>query len=350
MLPKKKRQILLSFFKDKHKKNWFQIIKEFITLYFTNKSIPLYYITHFLYRKNTSNYKDYLSLKEHEKSLEWSCSFAPDQIILVENKLLFEELLVKNNIPTPKIFFHNSKNKFAYKGSGFEFKNKKELFSFFSKAFNEENVERFFCKPTNGRMGQNIFILDKNTYKNIDDTLVNLIFSQELMFQEVIVQHESLNEINKFSVNTLRIVTYKNEEGKVEILSGFIRLGIKGSVLDNAHAGGIVVSFNKETGKMGQEGLQLIDNGSGVFYKHPDTGIIFDSFQIPCYTQVKKIVIDVARLLKFPLLGWDVAITPDGPVIVEANHDFHLLLSDRMENGLKKNPVFNKLLQEIKRF
>ncbi len=347
MLPKRKRQILLSFLKDKHKKNWFQIIKEFITLYLTEKNIPVNYITHFLYRKNASNYKDYLTLKENEKLIEWSCSLAADQIILVENKLLFEELLIKNNIPTPKIFFHNSKNKFTYKGGVFEVKNRNELFSFFSKVFNEENVDRFFCKPVGGRMGQNIFILDKDTYRNIGDTLVNLIFSQEFMFQEVITQHKSLNEINKFSVNTLRIVTYKNKEGKVEIFSGFIRLGRKGAIVDNAHAGGIVVSFNKETGKMRQEGLQLIDNGSGVFSKHPDTEIIFDSFQIPCYVEVKEIVINVAKLLKFPLLGWDVAITPDGPVIVEANHDFHLLLSDRMENGLKRNPVFNKILQEI---
>ncbi len=344
MIPKRKRQILLSFLKDKHKKNWLQIIKEFITLYLSEKNIPVNYITHFLYRKSASNYKDYLSLKENEKLIEWSCSQAADQIVLVENKLLFEELLVKNNISTPKIFFHNSKNKFTYKGDVFEIKSKKELFSFINKIFDEENVQRFFCKPVDGRMGQNIFLLDKNTLKNLDDTLINLIFSQEFMFQDVIAQHNSLNKINKFSVNTLRIVTYKNKESKVEILSGFIRLGRTGSIVDNAHAGGIVVSFNKETGEMGQEGIQLIDNGSGVFYKHPDTGIVFDSFQIPCYTQVKEIITNVAVLLKFPLLGWDVAITPNGPVVVEANHDFHLLLSDRMENGLKKNPVFSKLL------
>ena len=180
------------------------------------------------------------------------------------------------------------------------------------------------------------------------DALIGLIFSQAFIFQEVILQHESLNKINSFSANTLRIVTYKSKENKVEILSGFIRLGRKGAIVDNAHAGGIVVSFNKETGKMSYEGLQLIDNGGGLFYKHPDTGIVFDNFLIPYFNQAKEIVVEASKLLKFPLLGWDVAITQNGPVIIEVNHDFHLFLSDRMENGLKKNPTFSKLLQQIK--
>ena len=119
--------------------------------------------------------------------------------------------------------------------------------------------------------------------------------------------------------------------------------GRKGSIIDNAHAGGIVVPINKETGKMGNEGLQLIDNGGGVFYKHPDTGIIFDNIQIPHYIQVKEIVTKASSLFKIPLLGWDVALTPNGPVIIEANHNFHLLLSDRMEKGLKRTPSFKKL-------
>ncbi len=347
MASKRNKEILLAFFKDKHKKNWFQIIKETASLYFLEKRVPVHYITNLLYRKNISNYKDYLSLKENEKLLEWSYAHAREQIVLAENKLLFEALLVKNKIPTPKIFFHNSKHKFTYKNHVFEIENKESFFSFLEQVFNETNVKSFFCKPIDGRMGQNIFVLDKSTFRKSNDALINLILSQAFIFQDLILQHETLNAINKYSANTLRIVTYKNKENKVTILSGFIRLGRNGAIVDNAHAGGIVVSVNKDTGKMRDEGVQLMDNGGGVFYKHPDTGIVFDNFQIPCFSQVKDIVSKAATLLNFPLLGWDVAITPNGPVIVEVNHDFHLFLSDRMEYGLKKNPIFKTLLQQI---
>ncbi|TQO37361.1 putative polysaccharide biosynthesis protein [Arenibacter algicola] len=347
MISKRNRQILLVFLTDKNKKNWFQIIKEFTTLYLSNKEVPVNYISHLLYRKNVSNYKDYLSLKENRRLLQWSQSQAKEQIILVDNKLLFEECLVKKNIPTPQIFFHNSKNKFTYKSDVFEIETKNDFFSFLEKIFNEEKIVNIFCKPIDGCMGENIFVIDKNSYRKIADNLINLVFSKAFIFQELILQHEVLKKINCSSINTLRIVTYKNKKNEVEILSGFLRVGRKGAIVDNAHAGGIVVPFNKETGKMCAEGLQLIDNGGGVFYKHPDTGITFENLQIPHYIQVKKMVTKASSLFKFPILGWDVALTPNAPIIVEANHKLHLLLSDRMEKGLKKIPSFKKLLDQI---
>ncbi|MDO6605156.1 sugar-transfer associated ATP-grasp domain-containing protein [Arenibacter palladensis] len=348
MLSKRNKQILLFFLRDKNKKNWFQIIKEFTTLYISKKELPLYYISNLLYRKNVFNYKDYLSLKENRRLLQWSCSHGKEQIVLAENKLLFEEFLGKNNIPTPQIYFHNSKNRFTYKGDVFEIETKKDLASLLEKVFNEEKVEYFFCKPIDGIMGGNIFIIEKKTHRKIADILINLVFSKAFIFQELIQQHEVLKKINYSSLNTLRIVTYKNKKNELEVLSGFIRVGRKGAIVDNAHAGGIVVPFNKETGKVCAEGLQLIDNGGGIFHKHPDTEVIFDNFQIPHYTQVKELVTKASSFFKLPLLGWDVAITPNGPIIVEVNHNFHLLLSDRMEKGLKRIPSFKQLLEQLK--
>ena len=193
---------------------------------------------------------------------------------------------------------------------------------------------------------RDIFILDKTTYRTISDNLVDLVFSKAFIFQELLPQHEALEKINSSSINTLRVVTYKNEKNEVEILSGFIRVGRKGAIIDNAHIGGIVVPLDKETGKMRAAGIQLIDNGGGIFYEHPDTGIIFEDVQIPHYDQVREIVAKASTLFNLPLLGWDVAITQTGPVIIEANHDFHLLLSDRTEKGLKRSPTIRKLLEQ----
>lgn len=347
MISKRKKQMLLFFLRDKNKKKWLQIIKEFTALYISNKELPLNYISHLLYRKNVANCNDYLSLKENKRLLRWSHSFAKPQIELVENKLLFERFLIKNNIPTPQIFFHNSKNRFTYKGDDLEIENKNNFFIFLEKVFDAEKIEHLFCKPTNGGKGENIFVIDKKTYLKIPDDLISLVFSKAFIFQEVILQHEVLKKINCSSINTLRIVTYKNKKNEVEILSGFIRIGKKDAILDNAHAGGIVVPFDKKTGKMFYEGLQLIDNGGGTFHKHPDSGIIFNNLEIPHFTEVKKIVAKAASLFQFPLLGWDIAVTPNKPIIIEANQNFHLLLSDRMEKGLKRSASIKKLLKQV---
>lgn len=347
MISKREKEILLFFLKDKNKKNWLQIIKEFTTLFISKKEFPLYYISNLLYRKNIPNYKDFLSLKEQEKLHSWSNSNDKEQIELVENKLLFEELLVKNNVPTPKIFFHNSKNRFNYKGEIIEIVSKNEFFDFLEKVFNKEKTTLIFCKPIDGIMGKNIFVIDKNTYQKIDEKLINLILTEAFIFQELILQHEDLKKINHSSINTLRVVTYKNEDNESEVISAFIRIGRKGAIIDNAHAGGISVPITKATGRMQAEGLQLIDNGGGVFYKHPDTKIVFENLQIPHYNEVEKIAMKASTLFKFPFLGWDIAITPNGPVIIEANHNLHWLLSDRMDKGLKRNPSFKKLFDQM---
>lgn len=333
--------------RDKNKKNWLQIIKEFATLSISTKELPIHYISHLLYRKNVTNYKDYLSLRENRELLQWSYSKAKDQIVLVENKLLFEEFLTKNDIPTPQIFFHNSKNKFTYDGIEFEIDTKNDFFSFLTKVFNEKNIDQIFCKPIDGIEGKNIFIIDKDSYRKITDSVIDLVLSNSFIYQELIPQHEALKKINSSSINTLRIITYKNEKNESEVLSGFIRVGRKGAILDNAHVGGIVIPLDKQTGRMRAEGLQLIDNGGGIFHKHPDSGITFDNLQIPFFKEVKEIVAEASSAFKFPLLGWDVAITPNGPVVIEANHDFHLLLTDLTEKGLKRNPTVKKLLEQI---
>lgn len=341
------KQILLFLIKDPNKKSWIVIIREFIMLLFSKKELPKYYITNLLYRKNVDNYKKYLSFKENRKLLIWSQSQAKAQINLVQNKLLFGEFLIKNNIPTPKIYCHNSKTEFTYNNDVFQINSKKDLLVFFENIFIAENISHILCKPIDSGLGKNIFILDKLNLCDLDDNLIHLFISNSFIFQELILQHEVLKKINDTSLNTLRIVTYKTKSNNVEILSGFIRIGRKGAIVDNAHAGGIVIALNKETGEIRSEGLQLIDNGGGIFYKHPDSGVVFEGIQIPHYQQVKQIVTKATKLLNFPLLGWDVAIHPDGPVIIETNHNFHLMLSDRMENVLKNNVVFNELLKQI---
>ena len=140
------------------------------------------------------------------------------------------------------------------------------------------------------------------------------------------------------------VVTCKTKNNDVEILSRFIRAE---AIVDNTHANGIVVPFNKKKGKMCREGSQLLDNDGGIFYKHPDTEVIFDDCQIPYYTQVKKIVTKASSLFKLPLLRWDIAITPNGPIIVGVNAGFHLLLSDRMGKELKRSPSIRSLLEQI---
>lgn len=195
----------------------------------------------------------------------WSYAQGGHHIPVAENKFLFHNLLIENKIATPRVFFYNLKNKLVFRDTGFEVNSKKEFLLFLDFFFNEVNVDRIFCKPIDGMMGQSVFILEKKSYSEIEDSLIKSVFAQKFIFQELIPQHKALNKINPYSVNSLRIISYKNKEKKVEILTGVLRVGANKAIVDNTHAGGILTSLNIENGKLKNEGSQLIDNGGGSF-------------------------------------------------------------------------------------
>lgn len=46
------------------------------------------------------------------------------------------------------------------------------------------------------------------------------------------------------------------------------------------------------------------------------------------------------------MIGWDVAITPDGPLVIEGNGRGSIGSIDIVYGGLKKHPVFNEILEK----
>ena len=347
-MPSKREFGMLFFFvKDKNKKSIFRIIKEIISLWRIKKEFPLYYISNLLYRQGIDNYKDYLSLKENSKILHWSYAKGNHQKENVQNKLLFEQHLVKHNVATPKIIFHNTNETFIYGSKVLTITTETDFRAFIHDVFKEQPLEKIFCKPVDAGYGRNTSIITKETVADIKSDTIAMLLTSSFIFQEVIAQHDVLNNINASSVNTLRIMSYKNASNEVSIIAGFIRVGRKGAIVDNAHAGGIVIPINSETGAFNPKGFQLIDNGGGIFTTHPDSGILFADISIPEYDKVKALVKKGSAIFDYPLLGWDVAITPTGPVLVEANHNFHLLLSDRSDRGLINKPAFKSLYDKV---
>ena len=88
------------------------------------------------------------------------------------------------------------------------------------------------------------------------------------------------------------------------------------TIADNFHQGGKGVLVNLENGT-------LVGNGiDKKLYESKDsiTGITFDGFKIPYWDEIKKMVLEAALVNdKVNIVGWDVAISKNGPVIIEGN-------------------------------
>ena len=187
----------------------------------------------------------------------------------------------------------------------------------------------FMSKPYNGLGGSNVkkeYVKDiENKKAYFDNTVENGIFLEEL-----VIQHPNMNVLCEKSVNTMRIMTFNNK-GKSRILWMGLRVGNGINSIDNFHANGMGVSIDIETGKLIGK---AVDKDLNEFEEHPTTHVKFDGFQIPCFKEAKDMVLKASlKSDKILVVGWDVAITPNGPVIIEGNrrpgYDLVQVLEDR---------------------
>lgn len=166
-----------------------------------------------------------------------------------------------------------------------------------------------------------------------------------LFVEQYIRQHESLAALCLRSVNTLRIVT-SSADGTPNIVFAGLRVGNGNADVDNFHGGGMVVSVDPESGRLCGEG---VDKALNRFRAHPVSGVVFDGYPLPYWEEVRRMVCDASRIEpRITVIGWDVALTPDGPVLVEGNRrpGFDII---QVACGRGRRDIVDRVLSDRKR-
>lgn len=240
------------------------------------------------------------------------------------DKYLFFEYLDSHGIPTVPIFAHTI-GKQCFFGS--------------VKCSSQElvrhclSLESFFIKKADDMCGRQIMkIVVSNGRFLSGGRAVTLeeIFDDEngrYIFQPMVSNHEEIKAFNPSTLNTLRIVTYRDKSsGEIRFWNGgTIRIGRPGCSVDNYAQGGVCVGVQdngilREIGFCHDEHLCFMK-----VIEHPDSGKKFKNFILPYYAECIKLVKNAHKL--FPTIvsvGWDVAITQNGPALLEGNHDWDL--------------------------
>ena len=175
---------------------------------------------------------------------------------------------------------------------------------------------RFICKPKALGGGRGIHIYEVDAKVNITELYAD---KKGHILEEVIKQHHSIHDINPYCVNTMRITTIK-EEGDVYIISAMFRCGTKQIPVDNWLQGGITAAVDIDTGIIFTKGVAKVPVRK-EHMKHPVSGVVFPGFQMPYWAETVDMVKSMAgEVDDVRLIGWDVAITENGPCVVEGNH------------------------------
>lgn len=165
-------------------------------------------------------------------------------------------------------------------------------------------------------------------------------FEKGFIFQSAVVQHSALARIAGRAVGTLRVITLRDDTGIAPLYSAW-KIPSPKAMSDNFwQAGSMLAEVNVESGK-----LERCKQGSGLAAEwietHPISGESFAGFQIPHWQEVRSIACEAHALFpEFGIFGWDIAMTEDGPLIIECNaNPFHSLYQTATGHGVL-NPDF----------
>ncbi len=197
-----------------------------------------------------------------------------------------------------------------------------------------EKHPQFILKPLADSRGNGIRFISINGIDDIAD-LYNEVASKNFIAEELITACSEIAEFNPDSLNTIRVVTFWNGK-RFDVIGSFLRMGVKGSRIDNAHAGGVFARIDVKTGEIDTEG---ITTSGERFMNHPTSHKQIFGFRIPHWHDIIDTCRQAARSIpEAKIVGWDVAIREDySIVIIEGNHmpDFDVMQSPGRE-GVKR--------------
>jgi Sugar-transfer associated ATP-grasp len=218
-------------------------------------------------------------------------------------------------------------------------------------------------KPNGGQQGERLLVLESIDYDSgqvvtrtgeettLEEALRGVAVDDAVggypgyVVQEFVRNHPSLAQLAPYATNTLRVQTLLANGGTVHILGAVLRLSRRGQAVDNYSQGGLAVAVDPDTGVMGR-GSHKDDHRPRS--EHPDSGIEVEGRQVPCWDEVAALVRRGAGgITGLRAVGWDVAVTPTGPVLIEANHNWGMQILQAQTDGYLADPEFRAWMTDL---
>lgn len=296
------------------KKAKYLVAKDLIYIYFVLKYYPYNYSLCRLWEKNRDTWKYYYgsNYEPYQKARLSKEVQKKEYSIIFDDKEVCYQLCKALNVPLPEQFGAlDPKENY-----------KQKLIDM----INQYPEKKLIIKPVRGSGGKDILLAHKNNDKIViqkkDEIslLENFTLEYRSVVQGYLEQHPKLSIYSK-SLNTIRVVTLLSRGNEVSIVGAFMRFGIGESYVDNLSSGGIAVGVDICNGKLKD---LAYDFNSKVYKYLPTTNCVFSGFAIPFWQEV----VDLAKMIQssfsyYRLLGLDIGVTPNGPVLIEINpsHD-----------------------------
>lgn len=226
--------------------------------------------------------------------------------------------------------------------------------------------DRLFCKLIDGRLGIGAFKAERLGEEWVFDgtrgcaadfrdfALKRLGKGRGWLFQPALLPHPALAEImTPGALGTLRAITYIDADG-VQVAFPLLRIPASGNIVDNfarGTRGNLVASIDASSGRLSAARYSRSAAWPDLvsLERHIDTGKVIQGREVPFWAEAKALMITAqAATPDPPTIGWDIAITAEGPQIVEANSQYSTALCQvAYARGIR--PDFERAIERIRK-
>jgi hypothetical protein len=282
-----------------------------------------YYLAGIAEHRNGPQLQHYIHDLLHETAIEF-CRFSVEKLHGVQpqldDKQSLEILCRENSFPAIRTFLRIDGK---LEGSDDDFR----------LAAGQSSL---FVKPASGMQGQNAMRWNKegDRYVNsagqscgsFDALMLRLREQSSGLGRELLVQTAATNrmDIRAFAgraLSTVRLVTLRTSQGDIfPVQAGWRVASDENAAVDNYHAGGIYFHADYRSGKVGTGTSMSFPADPCYLNSAPLTGKRLTEETVPGWNALISLAIQLhSSLTRHTICGWDLALTDNGPIVVECN-------------------------------
>lgn len=176
-----------------------------------------------------------------------------------------------------------------------------------------------FLKPRHGAGGKGVSVVSSTG--DWEALLSRKGETEDVILQTQVQNHPYSCAISPHSLNTIRILTVRKARGAESLVCAAThRFGTaRSGPVDNVSQGGFMADVELADGSMSNL-VGVTRAGRHDMLRHPETDSLVRGVRVPYWAECLALAkAAMAAVPEARHVGWDVAVTPGGPVLIEGN-------------------------------
>ena len=251
----------------------------------------------------------------------------PDYRYFSEDKLIFKRFMAAAGIPVPRLVAVLGPNGRAETGEPLDTPARVRDW------LQSGAVMDVVLKPLLGARGAGVLSLGEldrgtGTWRRLPDGratvetvlahLATYPHRSHFLVEERLRPHSTLAELGSDVLHSAHVLTAL-DDGGVIVFAAALRIGSGRTATDTFSQGNLAAPIDLETGRLGIAALSKPEGHARVT-RHPATGVPIEGFVLPDWPRALEVVRAAAAAVPFnAVLGWDLALSECGPVVIETN-------------------------------